>query len=140
MAATEIFEVSLRADRGTVLIEPFGELDMVTVSQLTDAFDSLPEDLHGIERIVVDLRGLTFMDTSGIHELLHRNNQARHNRHNLAVIRGKASINRLITLTAIDECLDFIERPEDLRPPLPPALGRPASRSSVAAQGLGDAA
>lgn len=140
MAATETFEVSLRAERGTVLIEPFGELDMVTVSQLADAFDSLADDPHGIERIVVDLRGLTFMDTSGIHELLHRNNQAQHNRHNLAVIRGNACIGRLIALTAIDECINFIERPGDLRPPLPPALERPASHSSVASQGLGDAA
>jgi anti-sigma B factor antagonist len=125
-ATTELLEVRLRTDRGTVLIEPLGELDIATVPLLADAFDSLADDPQSTQRIVLDLRGLTFMDATGINELLHRNSEAQQNRHSLAVIRGGASINRLITLTAIDQRLAFVDGPEDLRPPLPPTLARPA--------------
>lgn len=135
ITAMQTFEVSLRAGCGTVLIEPLGELDIASVSRLADAFESLADHPHRADRVVLDLRGLTFMDATGIHELIRRDNEAPGNRYDLAVIRGGASIDRLISLTAIDKRLAFVESPEDLSPPLPLALLGSAS-DDVAPPGL----
>jgi anti-anti-sigma factor len=94
-----------------------GELDLATVSQVADVFDSLAPDTNGVRHIVLDLRGLTFMDVSGVHELTRQNDYATQNRHNLAVVRGRGAIDRLLTLTAVEELLVLVDAPEDLVPP-----------------------
>jgi anti-anti-sigma regulatory factor len=60
------------------------------------------------------------MDATGLHELIRQNDYARQNRHNLAVVRGRKAIQRLLALTAIEEILVRVDDPEDLVPP-PPA-------------------
>jgi anti-anti-sigma factor len=71
----------------------------------------------GIRHIVLDLRGLSFMDSSGLHELLRQNEYAHTNRHNLAVVRGDEAIQRLLKLTQIDKLLVLVDDPDDLAPP-----------------------
>lgn len=65
----------------------------------------------------LDLRGLTFMDASGLHELIRQNDYARRNRHNLAVVRGRRPIKRLLAVTAVEELLVLVDDPADLVPP-----------------------
>ncbi len=107
--------VTLRTHRRTALVELFGELDLVTVAQVGEAIDSLNLD-DGFRHIVLDLRGLTFMDATGVHELVRQSNDANRNRHNLTVVRGPAS-SRLMSITAVDARLVIVEHPEDLIPP-----------------------
>jgi anti-anti-sigma regulatory factor len=57
------------------------------------------------------------MDTSGLHELIKQNDYARSNRHNLAVVRGTAAIERLLELTGIKDHLVLVDDPDDLVPP-----------------------
>jgi anti-anti-sigma factor len=135
MAASEIFEVRSQTHGRTVLIELFGELDIATVSLVADAFENVALDRDGLQHIVLDLRGLTFMDATGIHELLHRSNEAHQNRHDLTVIRGRASINNLMVLTGVDTHLVLVESPEELIPPISLALRGSASRKVVGATG-----
>jgi anti-anti-sigma factor len=112
------FEVTLRTHRRTAIVELFGELDLVTVAQVADAFDSLALGADGFRHVVLDLRGLTFMDATGVHELFRRSNDADQNSHNLAVVRGRPSISKLMSITALDAHLVMVEAPEDLIPPL----------------------
>jgi anti-anti-sigma regulatory factor len=58
------------------------------------------------------------MDASGLHELIRQNNHARQNRHNLAVVRGRKAIDRLLALAALEEILVLVDDPADLAPPL----------------------
>jgi anti-anti-sigma factor len=111
------FEVRLRTHRRTVLIQLYGELDLVTVPQLTAAFDSLNLDGDGFRHVVLDLRGLTFMDAAGIHELIRQRSAADANRHNLGVVRGRPSIRKLLEITAADASLVLVDSPDDLAPP-----------------------
>lgn len=50
----------------------------------------------------MDLRGLTFMDPGGLHELIRQNDDAHQNRHNLAV-RGQKAIERVLALITVEE-------------------------------------
>ena len=78
-----------------------------------------------MRHVVLDLRGLTFMDLPALRELLRQNEFARINRHNLAVVRGTDEIARLLELTGVEEQLVLVDDPDDLVPPplapLPPA-------------------
>ena len=74
--------------------------------------------LSFIPLIVVDeVRGLTFMDARGARELIRQNDFAHENRHNLAVVRGRKTIQRLSKLTAVEEILVMVDDPQDLAPP-----------------------
>jgi anti-anti-sigma factor len=117
-AEPSAFEVRLRTQGRTALLELFGELDLATVGQVADAFDGLALGSNGFSHVVLDLRGLTFMDVAGIHELVRQSDDAHQNRHNLAIVRGHAPINRLMAITAVDTLLVLVESPEDLIPPL----------------------
>jgi anti-anti-sigma factor len=113
----------VRAHRRTALVELRGELDLATVSKVADVLDGLETTADGIRHIVLDLRGLSFMDSTGLHELLRQNEYARANHHNLAVVRGDEAIQRLLELTQIEKVLVLVDDPADLAPPPPDAAG-----------------
>ena len=117
--ANDLLEVEARTHRRTALVALRGELDLATAPQVAEVLDGLAPDAGGVRHIVLDLRGLTFMDASGLHGLVRQNNHARQNRHNLAVVRGREAIDRRLTLTAADEILVLVDDPADLAPPCP---------------------
>jgi anti-anti-sigma factor len=69
-----------------------------------------------VRHVVLDLRGLTFMDVLGLKELIRQNEFARSNRHNLAVVRGTGAIQRVLKLTRVEETLVLVDDPADLVP------------------------
>jgi anti-sigma B factor antagonist len=115
--ASGILEVEARTHRRTALIELRGELDIATTAHVAEVLDGLAPAADGVRHVVLDLRGLTFMDASGLHELVRQNDYAHENRHNLAVVRGRKAIDRLLALTAVEELLVLVDDPEDLVPP-----------------------
>jgi anti-anti-sigma factor len=70
-----------------------------------------------VRHVVLDLRGLTFMDIPGLRELIKQNEFARENHHNLAVVRGTDAINRLLELTGVEDQLVLVDDPDDLVAP-----------------------
>ena len=115
--ASELLAVEARTNRRTALVALRGELDLVSVSKVAEVFDELEASRDGVRHIVLDLRGLAFMDVPGLRELLKRNESARDNRHNLAVVRGTDAIQRLLKLTGVEEMLVLVDDPDDLVPP-----------------------
>jgi anti-sigma B factor antagonist len=119
--AFAVLEVKAQTHRRTALVELLGELDLATVPQVSEVLDGLEPNSGGVRHIIVDLRGLTFMDASGLRELIRQTDYAHENRHNLAVVRGRKAIERLLTLTAVEDLLVLVDDPEDLVPPRPRA-------------------
>jgi anti-anti-sigma factor len=79
--------------------------------------DGLEPHADGLRHVVLDLRGLTFMDVLGLKELIRQNEFARSNHHNLAVVRGTVAIQRVLELTGVEDVLVLVDDPEDLVPP-----------------------
>ena len=79
--------------------------------------DDLDPQATGVRHVVLDLRGLTFMDVLGLNELIKQHEYARGNRHNLAVVRGSDAIHRVLKLTGVEELLVLVDDPDDLVPP-----------------------
>jgi anti-anti-sigma factor len=109
--------VEARAHRRTALVALRGELDLVTVSKVAEVLDGLEPNPDGVRHLVLDLRGLTFMDLPALRELMKQNEFARSNRHNLAVVRGTEPVQRLLRLTGVEEMLVLVDDPDDLVPP-----------------------
>jgi anti-anti-sigma factor len=115
--AGEQLVVEARKHRRTALVALRGELDIVTVSKVAEVIDGLEPQADGVRHIVLDLRGLTFMDVLGLNELIKQNEYARSNRHNLAIVRGTDEIQRVLKLTGVEELLVLVDDPDDLMPP-----------------------
>ena len=115
---SDYLTVEARKHRRTALVALRGELDLVTVSKVAEVMDELAPDPGGVRHVVLDLRGLTFMDVPALRELIRQNEFARSNRHNLAVVRGTAPVQRLLALTGVEGQLVLVDDPDDLAPPL----------------------
>jgi anti-sigma B factor antagonist len=115
--AADQLAVEARRNRRTALVALRGELDLLTVSKVAEVLDGLELRADGLRHVVLDLRGLTFMDVLGLKELIRQNEYARSNRHNLAVVRGTAAIQRVLELTGVEEMLVLVDDPDDLVPP-----------------------
>jgi hypothetical protein len=64
--------IEARTQRRTALVALRGELDLVTVSKVAEVLDASEPQAGGVRHIVLDLRGLTFMDLIGLRELAAR--------------------------------------------------------------------
>ena len=115
--ADEQLGIEARTRRRTALVALRGELDLLTVSKVAEVLDGLALRADGVRHLVLDLRGLTFMDIPGLRELIKQNEYARANRHNLAIVRGTRAINRLLELTGVEDLLVLVDDPDDLVPP-----------------------
>ena len=89
------------------LIELAGELDLATAPKLDDEMKRLEED--GPAVIVLDLRGLAFMDSSGLRALLAADSRAREAGRRLVLVRGDERVQRVLRITRLDERLEIVD-------------------------------
>jgi anti-sigma B factor antagonist len=80
-----------------------GELDIATVPQLQR---TLREAQSQAQLVVLDLRELAVMDSSGVHAIVDASIRARQAGHRLVLVHGPPHIDRLFTLTG---CSDEVE-------------------------------
>ena len=99
---------------GAVRLALRGELDL----EHAYTFD---EELRRIEAarppcVVLDLRGLTFLDSSGLARLLAANRRAKREGRKLLLVRGSTAVQRLMTITAVGQHFETVsEVPAELR-------------------------
>lgn len=67
------FVVDVAPNRDHVVVAPVGELDMATVPQLREAIEDLLDQRW--DHLVVDLTGVTFIDSTGLELLLREEGQ-----------------------------------------------------------------
>ncbi len=84
---------------------PVGELDLVTVVQLESELRDLRK--AGFRRFVLDLRELTFIDSTGLHLALTWDAYARSDGIDFELIEGSRSIQRIFEITGVKEQLSF---------------------------------
>jgi len=105
------FVVETRPDRERVIVAPRGELDIATVELVAVEIDELVR--VGFTDLVLDLRGLAFMDVSGLHFVL---GQARRPDADVTLIDGPPAVARLFDLACVRSELPFCSPRELARP------------------------
>jgi anti-sigma B factor antagonist len=81
-----------------------GELDLASAPQLEH---ELAKAQAPGTRIIIDLSGLEFIDSSGLHMLLSANRRFEQNGHELVLRRGPRAVQRLFELTHTQEQFRF---------------------------------
>ena len=103
-----IGEASLERQRPRAVLALEGELDAASA---TDAQKRMLHfDLRPGGQLVLDLSGLTFMDSTGIRVILQAENHASLHGAELIVVRPRDSVMRVLELVGLDEQLDLVER------------------------------
>jgi anti-anti-sigma factor len=77
-----------------------GELDIATTPQLEQALSD-PE--LQVRLVVLDLREVAFLDSSGVHAIVDASIRARNVEHRLFLLRGSPGVDRVFTLTGTSE-------------------------------------
>lgn len=98
----EPFSVEIRPDRQRVFVVPRGELDLATAPAVEAEIEELVA--RGFDAIVVDLRAVTFVDSSGVHLLLR---QSARPDVRLTVIDGPKPVRRVFELAGVRDALPF---------------------------------
>jgi anti-anti-sigma factor len=101
------FACTLRSHgRDAAWIRVTGELDLAAAPQLSRA---LSDAAAFASRIVLDLRELSFMDSSGLHLIVAATRRQREAGGRLVLVRGPHQIDRIFSLTGLTEVVEFID-------------------------------
>jgi anti-sigma B factor antagonist len=94
---------------GTIaVVRPVGELDLSGAAVLEAELDRLAEDPE-LAAVVLDMRGLEFMDSSGLRLVVMADMRAREAGRRFSLIRGGETVHRVFEITRMSERLDFVD-------------------------------
>jgi anti-sigma B factor antagonist len=105
------FETTRNGSIATV--RPTGELDLSGAAVLEAELDRLAED-PGLAAVVLDMRGLEFMDSSGLRLVVVADMRAREAGRRFSLIRGGETVHRVFEITRMSDRLDFVDAAEDV--------------------------
>ena len=92
-------------------VQPFGELDLDSVHRVEAALEGLRDE--GCPEVVLDLRGLTFMDSTGLRLVIRWDTAASEDGFRFAIVPGEEVVQRVFRLTGMDDHLTLVDPPPD---------------------------
>ena len=93
-----------------VRVCPFGEVDIDTVDRIREQLENATAT--GARHVVLDLRDVTFLDSSGLHLALEADAASRAQGWEFGLIGGPADVQRVFDLTGSRERLPFLTASE----------------------------
>jgi anti-anti-sigma factor len=102
------FDVTSRREPGRLTVVPTGELDIATA-------DAVRAELAGradADHVVLDLRGVEFLDTSGIQVAVEAWRVAREEGFDLTIVRADPRVHRVFEIAGLEGVLPFADAPE----------------------------
>jgi anti-anti-sigma factor len=96
-SSTPLFEIETRPERSRIVVTPRGELDLATVGRLERSVGEVLA--RGFTAVLLDLRELAFIDSSGLRLLLRLEAAAARGGWSFAVNADSGPAARLLALT-----------------------------------------
>ena len=106
------FSVEERKQGSAAVLAVSGELDLRTSPQLEERLDRVWAS--GAELVILDLRMIEFMDSTGLRVLLGAHQRAQETGRRFALVRGADQVERVLTLTGVRELLTVVDAPEEI--------------------------
>lgn len=100
------FEIERTGD--TAWIRADGDLDLSSAPTLERSLRSA-ETQEGVTRLVLDLRSVRFLDSTGLRVVLATDARLRPSGRRFEIVRGPRAVQRVFQLAMLDERLDFID-------------------------------
>jgi anti-anti-sigma factor len=105
------FELRVVRSDSRTHIAPSGELDIATAPQLEQAISEATSE--PVSELVLDLRELTFMDSTGLRTLAQANVKAEQAGTALSILRGSRQIERVLEISGLGPLLPLADAPAD---------------------------
>jgi anti-anti-sigma factor len=111
---SERFECRFHCEgRGAAWVSASGELDFGSAPQFEQTVN---EALEHALLVIIDLRTLTFIDSTGLHAITDADTRARQNEQRLVLIRGSDQVGLLIDLVGLTGRLKILDLTPVARP------------------------
>jgi anti-sigma B factor antagonist len=89
-----------------------GDLDLSTAKRAEQAIEDA--ERTGAPMVVIDLRGLSFMDSTGLRVLVSADKRARRANRRAVIVQGPSAVRRVFEITRLDERLDIVSTPDEI--------------------------
>jgi anti-anti-sigma factor len=106
------FSVEERKEGSAWVLAASGELDLRTSPELEKRLERVWAS--SAELVILDLRQIEFMDSTGLRVLLGAHQRAQESGRRFALVRGADQVERVLTLTGVRDLLTVIDAPEEL--------------------------
>jgi anti-sigma B factor antagonist len=103
-------KTATREQTGTTIIDVTGDIDMVTSPNLRKA---LLESLKKTPRLVVNMREVRYVDSSGIASLVEVLKEARNKKKRLVLFGLNATVHDVLQLTRLDKIFEIHKTEEE---------------------------
>jgi anti-sigma B factor antagonist len=108
VAAPGNFDVATHHRGAALVVVPTGEIDLATVGLVRDAVD---RERQAEEDVVLDLREVSFMDTSGLRYVLEIVERAGRDGFSVQLVRGPNAVQRVFEVSGLEPRLPFVDDP-----------------------------
>ena len=105
------FEVEVERGDGHAVVRVSGEFDLAATHVVEEALLSVEDDQNRV--IVLDLREVTFLDSTGLRTITSADHRARDAGRELRIVRGPEQIQKLLYVTGMDKILPLVDGPEE---------------------------
>jgi anti-anti-sigma factor len=102
-------EIKTQARSDRLHISLAGELDIVNAPRLDEELAGVQADVA--KTVVLDLRSVTFIDSTGLRALIAADERAREGGGRLLIVRGAAAVDRAFEVTQLDQRLELVDEP-----------------------------
>jgi anti-sigma B factor antagonist len=100
-----------RPDQDTVHVTIHGALDLIRAYDFDDAMRRIERTAPG--RLLLDLRSLEFMDTTGLARIVAVRRRCRRNGRRLVIVRGSQTVHRIFAMSSDDEQFELVGDPSE---------------------------
>jgi stage II sporulation protein AA (anti-sigma F factor antagonist) len=105
-------DVTTEQHAGQTRVVLVGELDIANAEGLERELNAVEDNLSGA--LVLDLRRLEFIDSTGLRTLIAADERARSAGRRLVVVRAPNAVARLLELTQLDQRLEVVDDPDEV--------------------------
>ena len=105
------FNVAVRREGAALVVAPEGELDMAAVRALRE---KLEVDLGDARFLVLELRGLSFLDTSGLQLVFEQQKRSEREGFAFVLVRGQPHVQRLFEIAGMNDRLTLVDEVGDV--------------------------
>ena len=106
--------VSTEERDGRIVLTLDGELDIASAPSIEEALRDAEEQSPPV--LLIDLRALQFMDSTGLRTILSADARARDAGRRLVVVQGDKNIQRVFQVTRLYERVEIVSDPADVEP------------------------
>jgi anti-sigma B factor antagonist len=102
-----LLQIEAHQHDGFVHVVLTGELDLSTVEKVEQELTRLEGESPSV--VALDLARLTFLDSSGLRLIVAADQRARRDGRRFVVVRGPDTVQRVFSITHLDERIDLVD-------------------------------